>query len=247
MTLSVKRAINRLLFMPSRRKTRDRCSGCRMRQTLCVCNVLPRFQLDTRLVVFMHCFEAKTTTNTARLACMALPNSEIRLRGLPNQRVSDEGLHKPESKSLLLYPSEVAVELTPEFVRELKQPVTLIVPDGSWRQAARTIKREPALEGVTHVKLPPGPASMFQLRRAPQPHFVSTYESIARAVGILEGPVRGPQIQQELEQAFAIMVERTLWSRGYLPLEKCKYPIPEEALAPSSPREVSRRTPAHSD
>jgi DTW domain-containing protein YfiP len=224
------------ILMPARRKSRFRCSICRMRQTLCICAVLPRFQLETRIVVFMHCFEAKTTTNTARLACMALPNSEIRMRGRPHQPVSGEGLQQAGGSSLVLYPSETAVELTPEYVQSLKRPITLIVPDGSWRQAARTVRREPVLNGIPNVKLPAGPTSMFQLRRAPQPHFISTFESIARSIGVLEGAEQGPKIQEALEKAFSIMVERTMWTRGLISLEKCKYPIPPEALEPIPPR-----------
>src|SRR5690242_6406255 len=131
-----------------------RCQGCEIRKPLCFCALIPKIQLQTRLIVIMHTAERVLTTNTARLAAKALTNSEIRVRGLIAQPVEADGLTDPQRHSLLLYPSEQAAELTEEFVSRLTQPVTLIVPDGSWRQTRRMIIRETALHGIPHVTLP---------------------------------------------------------------------------------------------
>lgn len=137
-----------------------------------------------------------------------------------------EGLVTPERQSLLLYPSEQAVELTPALVAGLGRPVNLIVPDGSWRQARKVATREPALHGVAQVKLPPGPPSRYRLRKEPNERSVSTFEAIARALGILEGP----QVQARLEDLFEMRVERTLWARGLLKTEDTRFGIPQEAF-----------------
>ena len=191
---------------------------------LCLCGILPRLETRTRVVVLMHYLEAKTSTNTARIASLMLPNSEIRLRGLPGARMSEEGFVTPERHSLFLFPSPDARVLDGVFVRELKGPPLLIVPDGSWRQCQKVSHRIPALATVQRVTLPPGPPSEYALRREPHPHMVSTLEAIARALGILEGP----EIQAEMERLFRIMVERTLWARGKIPDAACAS-LPEEA------------------
>lgn len=177
-----------------------------MRTDVCLCAIIPRLPTRTRVVLLMHWTESLATTNTGRLAALALPNSEIRLRGLKDQPMSTEALVSEERETLLLYPDDDAEVLSAPPER----PVTLLVPDGTWRQASKVARREPALAGVRRIKLAAGPKSGFRLRTAPQPHCLSTIEAIARALGVLEGePVRA-----SLESLFSEMVERTMSTRG---------------------------------
>jgi DTW domain-containing protein YfiP len=161
------------------------------------------------------------------LAAKALTNSEIRVRGLIEQPVEAEGLTHPNRHSLLLYPSEQAAELNDHFVSRLSKPVTLIVPDGSWRQTRRMIIRESALHGVPHVKLPVGPRSEYRLRHQPHCEALCTFEAIARAIGVLESR----DAQSQMETLLRVMVERTLWTRGMIAREQCTASdIPRGAL-----------------
>lgn len=217
--------------MPSRSLKSDHCQECRLFRPLCVCGIItemrPRLaELPTRVTILMHVREISLPTNTARLAEAALPNSEIRLRGARDLPMSTEGLVTPERQSILLYPSEEAVELTPEVVARWDRPLNLIVPDGSWRQARKVASREPALHGIPQVKLPPGPPSNYRLRKEPNERSVSTFEAIARALGVIEGPA----VQTMLEDLFEMRVERTLWSRGLLKRDETRFGIPQEAF-----------------
>lgn len=193
-----------------------------MYRPLCLCDQIPRFDLPTRIVVVMHWRERHLTTNTAKLATLALPNSEIRLRGGRHPALPAEGL----TNAALLYPTEDAVELTETVVSGLPRPLTLIVPDGSWRQARKVAIREPALERVPRYKLPPGPPTQYRLRHSPHLQNLSTFEAIARAIGLLENC----SIQSELEALFLKMVERRLWSRGRLLAADCTTGIPIAAF-----------------
>ncbi len=146
----------------------------------------------------------------------ALTNSELRIHGRKDERMSTDGL-AGAVRPLLLYPSSNAVELTPQLVTQLDGPVTLIVPDSSWRQAQRFVRREPALLGIPHVKLPEGAPSEYRLRQQPNDTSLCTLEAIARAIGLLESP----EGQARLETVLNVMVERVLWSRGKLPADQC--------------------------
>ena len=116
----------------------------------------------------------------------------------------------PERQPLLLFPSETARPLT-EWVNH-PRPITLIVPDGTWRQASKVRSRMAGLLEVPLVTLPPGPPTQYRLRAEPHEGGLATMEAIARAFGILEGE----GVQGELERLFRIMVERALWARGTL-------------------------------
>jgi DTW domain-containing protein YfiP len=181
-----------------------------MRIDLCVCAAAPGLDLRTQVVVIMHFREIPLTTNTARLATLALKNSEIRVRGLPEQPLKTNDLGTDSREWWVLYPDETAEVLDREWTLKRAKPVTLIVPDGNWAQAKKAFKREPGLQRFPRVKLPPGPPSKYWLRAAPRPEALSTYEAIARAMGALEGA----DVQARMEQFFDLMVERTLMARG---------------------------------
>jgi DTW domain-containing protein YfiP len=187
-----------------------RCRRCQLHQTLCVCAQIPRLETRTRLLLIIHRYEARKPTNTGRLASECLLNSEVLVRGhidMPSAAL-DFGMTQP----LLLFPHPDALPLTAASVPSLgERPVTLIVPDGTWRQASRVRARVPGLSSVPCVHLPEGGApSEYGLRTESHAGGLATMEAIARAFGILEGP----DVQAALERVFGAMVDNTLRARG---------------------------------
>ena len=204
-----------------------RCPGCEIRKPLCFCSWIPDIALQTRVIILMHTSEEVLTTNTARLARKALTNSEVRIHGRRDERMSFDGLIQPGRTSLLLYPSPIAVELTPEYSSQFGHPINLIVPDANWRQTTKFVRHEPSLSGIQHVKLPQGTPSAYRLRTQRNVQHLCTLEAIARAIGVLESTAA----QTSLETLLRVLVERTLWSRGQLAASECQTAgIPTEAL-----------------
>jgi DTW domain-containing protein YfiP len=155
----------------------------------------------------IHRDEQRKPTNTGLLALECLPNSEVWARG--HTTSSDESfLLDPSTTPLLLFPSNDAPPIG-DFSCGAR-PISLIVPDGNWRQASKVPRRVPCLKGVTRVSLPGGQPSAYRLRHEPRDGGLATMEAIARALGALEGPA----VQIALEKVFCLMVERALWSRG---------------------------------
>ncbi len=185
-----------------------------MRLECCLCAEIAAcrgsIMTNTKVTVLMHHREQKLTTNTGRLASLALPNCEIRLRGLPKAPLDPSGILDPNRQALYLYPTQDAVPLNAEYLKKILKPITLIVPDGSWRQAFKVSKRELFLKDVPKVYLPSGRASSYQLRFEHLEGGLATFEAIARAIGIIEGL----EIQNSLEEVFNLMVSRTLKTRG---------------------------------
>lgn len=199
----------------SRRKPEARCAICKMRQELCLCAEIAKTraqlpQLDTKIFILMHHREAKLPTNTGRLAQLAIPSCEVRIRGLEDQPLNPEGILDEARQPLFLYPSESSVPLNEVAITK---PVTLILADGNWRQASKVAKREAFLQGVPQVHLMSERPSQYRLRSEPKPQGLATFEAVVRALGILEG-ARGPELERILDELFALMVSRTLGSRG---------------------------------
>lgn len=199
-----------------------RCARCRMHGSLCVCALIPRIETRTRVVLVIHRFEDRKPTNTGRLATECLPNSAVLVRG--HEGAPSAPFVRPAgTTALLLFPHEDARPLA-EYAGT-GQDITLVVPDGNWRQAWKVRKRVPGLGDLPCVSLPPGPSSLYRLRSEPREAGVSTIEAIARALGILEGP----EAQRALEHVFLAMVERTLWARGGIATGSVTGGIPEGA------------------
>lgn len=209
----------------SRRDNTDvRCLRCRMHENLCLCSEIPTLQTRTRLVLLIHRIESRKPTNTGKLACLCLPNSEIVERGYTAQDGRDGTLSwSPDSLPLMVFPHEGAIPLTEV---KTQRPITLIVPDGTWRQAFKMKKRMRELADVQCVTLPEGAESQYRLRKETRDGGLATLEAIARAMGILEGR----EVEDGLLRPFRIMVERTLWARGLIASEDVTGGIPAGAL-----------------
>lgn len=180
---------------------------------------MPRIDTRTRLVLFTHRREDKKTTNTGRIALECLANSELHVRGHESDPsapfVSDEG-----RDTLLLFPDPDATPLS-EFVPS-GRPVTLIVPDGTWRQASKVRRRVAGLAQVQCVSLSKQGPSLYRLRSETREIGLSTLEAIARAFEFFEGA----DVRAALDRVFLAMVERTLWSRGRLATAKVSTGLP---------------------
>jgi DTW domain-containing protein len=192
--------------MGFRAKQSERCERCRMRSDLCLCPWIPVYDLPTRLVLVMHYRELPKTTATGPLALAVLPNSELRVQGLRESILDFSDLDTPERRTLFLYLADDAPVLTREFLDRDPRPVTLVVPDGTWSQAARMGKRLPGLEHAERVRLPPGPRTQWGIRNEPHPHGLATFEAIARAMGIIETAA----VQSGMEELFLLMVRKTI-------------------------------------
>ncbi len=176
-----------------------RCGGCGLPEGLCVCAALPSLAVRTRVVVVMHHIEAVRSTNTGRLAVAMLQGASVRLRGARDAAVGDV----PAGRRLVLFPSEGARPLRPDDVTD---DLVLVVPDGTWAQARRVHRRDPAAQGAEAVTLPTVATSTYDLRRSEREGALCTVEAIAAALGVLEGPA----VEAALREGFEAWRARAL-------------------------------------
>lgn len=192
----------------------NRCKVCRINNNLCICAEIKPTSVQSLISLVVHVHELKLTSNTAHFVNIMLPeNAQIHFRGMVNQPFDASKITERPGRPLFLYPHEDAVELDENFKEKYPGPYHLIVPDGNWHQARRVRKREEAFKSVMAVKLPGKIEAEYGLRRAPQPNWVSTYESVAHTLGLLEGE----EVKDHLLTFFRSWVKRTMFNRtGYL-------------------------------
>jgi DTW domain-containing protein YfiP len=157
----------------------------------------------TRLTLLLHHEEANKPTNTGGLAALALAASTVVKVG---QADREPVVIPPAGDAILLFPAEHAVPISPDHAGK-----TLVVPDGTWRQARKMRTRIPGLEDLPCVTLPAGPPTQYRLRAERRLGGLSTLEAIARALAVLEGDER---VHDALVRVQKMFTERTLWMRG---------------------------------
>src|SRR5262249_2138201 len=136
------------------------------------------------------------SSNSGRLAHLALPNSEIVEYGGP----TGVAVLPPLGGAHLVFP-----EGEPATAAPVPPPAQLVVLDASWSQARRMFHKLPARRGLPILRLPDAPMPAARLRESPAPGRVSTIEAIARALRLVEGEA----VAAPLEALFALAVERS--------------------------------------
>lgn len=198
-----------------------------MHLELCVCDVFPRYNLKTKVIPIIHSREYWRPSNTGYLSKLCLENCNIRKKsGL--QSFAEAAVQPEKGRTnYVLFPAPGAIVLSPALKEEAEaqgKPITLFVPDGSWRQASKMVTRDPVLSSLPKVVVPEcDRASVYRLRSESRPEGMATFEAIARALGALEGE----EVSAGLERAFRIFTDRILWTRGYQPVAELSGSLPE--------------------
>lgn len=137
-----------------------------------------------------HVAEERLTSNTARLAGLALLNCRVLPYGggAPFEEAALAG-----AGTYLLYPGARSRPPLADVRR-------LIVLDGTFNQARRMYKRIPALLRMPELALPPPVVPPLRLREPTRRDGMSTLEAIAAALGLVEDPALASALQELFEE-----------------------------------------------
>jgi len=149
-----------------------------------VCTAIAPLATKTRVLILQHPRERDVGIGTARIARLSLASALLRCdvdfsRDLVVREVLAAG------NAYVLFPGPGAVDV--ETAR-LPSPITLVVLDGTWWQAQKLLKANPALAALPRLRMTPARPSLYgQIRREPAEHCVATLEAVAHVLGHLEG------------------------------------------------------------
>jgi DTW domain-containing protein YfiP len=172
-----------------------RCPRCLLLHRVCLCAAIPTVATRTRIVIVRHHLERWRSSNSGRLAHLALPNSEI----VDHGGAAGSAVLPPMAGAWLVFP-----EGEPRRAAPAPPPRTLVVLDATWSQARRMYRKLAALRGLPILRLPDAPMPAARLRESPAPGRVSTIEAIAGALRLIEGDAAAAP----LEALFALAVAR---------------------------------------
>ena len=195
-----------------KRKTKDPCLECYLHKGLCMCDLIPKLSIKTKISLVVHAKELKRPTNTGRLAIKALTNSVMKIRGNGKEPLDLTDLITDDYRNFLFYPCEDAIELTNDLVSESSKPIQLIVPDGNWRQASKVHHRHKELSSLPRIMISTPNTSKLFMRAENTPEGMATLQAIAHALRIIEGE----EVYEKLIGVYNEKLNRTLKARGLL-------------------------------
>ncbi|MBX7149520.1 DTW domain-containing protein [bacterium] len=172
---------------------------------VCMCALLPKLKVNTSVVVVMQYGEFRNMSNTGFFIPKVVPDAIIRYRGHINQiPLQVDDLVTDEFENLLLFPHDSAPVLTQDLCKTFTKPVRLFVPDGTWSQALKIVKKTPVLKEMRRVVVPMDAPSLYHLRRNQREGGMCTFEAISRALGVLEGS----EVRVQMDAFFKELMRR---------------------------------------
>lgn len=188
---------------PSEPRWRPFCYRCWRARILCLCSHVKVVDNRVEILFLQHPNERKMPVNTARLAHLSLAKSRL-VHGVSFGPESVMGAMLPRRDKVgILFPSPQAKELcdAPEDLE------TLVVIDGTWREAKKMIWLSPILSEFPHYAFVPEKPSNYRIRKEPKESFISSIEATVAALRIMD---RDPEKYSELLALFDRMVDRQI-------------------------------------
>ena len=182
------------------------CLRCHRPVPVCYCVHLPNIPTRTRVLLLQHPRERDMAIGTARMAHLALPNSDLRVATDFSQDPVVTAAIAGAAPSYLLFPGRDSVDVA-ALPRDTA--INLFVLDGTWWQAGKLLKLNPLLQKLPRVAFTPTRPSDYRIRRQPAAFCVSTIEALAEVLSRLESPAENPF--DRLLDPFRAMIERQQW------------------------------------
>ncbi len=164
---------------------RPTCARCLRPAVVCYCAHVVSIPARTRVVLLQHPREEGRPIGTAHMASLCLPSASVHVgTHFDDALILEEVLADAQRPAYLLYPGEHARDIVREPPRE---PITLVVVDGTWAQAKKLVKTNARLAAMPRVSFVPPSPSEYRIRREPKETYLSTLESLVLVLGALEG------------------------------------------------------------
>ncbi len=159
------------------------CYRCMRVKRMCLCGAFATCENQTEIHVLQHQRERKHAFGTVRLLKIAL--EELVVHRMPVNK--GQGYTRPEgfpAHAGLLYPGPGSTNL--EELAPQQRPKKLVVIDGTWNQAHCMYRDSPWLQRLPRYALHPEEPSRYRIRKEPRHECLSTLESTAMALRLLE-------------------------------------------------------------
>lgn len=236
-TLLLPHAVSRLRTQRLARSTRpflarggpkgERCEGCRLRPSHCMCELRPQLATRAGMCVLMHDSEPLKPSNTGWLIADVVQDTYAfgwaRTAMEPGLKAL---LADPQWQPYVVFPGEF-VQPPERVVQALhgetaalqpgKRPLFILL-DATWNEARKMFRKSPYLDGYPVLSLHPDQVSGYRLRRSKRADHFCTSEVAALCLELVgDGP--DAHAGQVLESYLGVFTERYLQAKNQQPVD----------------------------
>lgn len=207
---SARLAVSTRPFLSRGGPSGERCEGCRLILSHCLCALRPKVSSHAGMCLIMAEFEALKPSNTGWLIADVVPDtfafSWARTR--PDADLLAL-LQDPQWQAYLVFPAEfvaperVVTQLP--SVESSARPLFILL-DATWSEARKIFKKSPYLAGLPVLSLTPSQLSRYRLRRSRVDEHLCTAEVAALCLHM----AGEPHVAQVLDAYLDVFTERYL-------------------------------------
>ena len=207
----------------------ERCEGCRLRPSHCMCALRPELTTRAAFCVLMHDAEPLQPSNTGWLIADVV--RETYAFGWSRTEVDPQIealLADPQWQPYVVFPGEYAQSpervvqslsasatprtgVEPEGLQLGKRPLFILL-DATWSEARKMFRKSPYLDGFPVLSLHPDLLSRYQLRRSKRDDHFCTSEVAALCLELV-GDAPDVHAGQVLESYLGVFTERYLQAK----------------------------------
>lgn len=199
---------------------RERCPGCRLLPSHCLCAWRPSVATRAGVCLLMADTEPMKPSNTGWLIADVVADTHaFGWARTETDPALPALLNDPQWWPCVVFPGEyVAAErvvhaVPPPSAIGPRRPLFILL-DGTWAEARKMFRRTPALDALPVLSLQPDQASTYQLRRSCRNDHFCTSEVAALCLG-LAGDTRAGQV---LAAWLEVFTHHYLQARRQLPV-----------------------------
>jgi DTW domain-containing protein YfiP len=202
---------------------------------VCYCAFITPLENRNRVLILRHPRERDVGIGTARMAFLSLKNASLHTDvDFSQDPLVCETI--AAGNAYVLFPDAKAI---PVETATFPHPITLIVLDGTWWQAEKLLRANPALRALPKLCMTPHAPSFYgQVRAEPAEDFVGTIEAIAHVLGYLEGD---RERFQTMLRPLRVMVEQQLYFAKVIAEGRHRLPMGRPRKRPGAPEFLRQR------
>jgi DTW domain-containing protein YfiP len=194
----------------------QRCDRCQLALVACICPYRCEFGCDVDLVLLLHHDEVFKPTNSGRLIADLLPANTYAFEWSRTQPDEDllQLLAEPTRYPVVVFPAlpgRTVHTQRPSLAPDRR--LTLILLDGTWKQAGKMARASPWLAHLPLMCVPEPQPGRYAVRQALRPGQLATAEAAAAVLRMCGED----KVGSVLEDYFAVFNEHCLATRGSRP------------------------------
>ena len=204
-------------FLARGGSTRERCEGCRLALTHCLCTARPTVATRAGVCLLMADIEALKPTNTGWLVADVVPDTfAFGWARTETDPALLALLDDPQWQPFVVFPGEYAApaRVVHEVHVEPGRRPLFVLLDATWNEARKMFRKSPYLERFPVLSLRPEQVSQYRLRRSQRGDHFCTSEVAALCMEL----AGEPRAARMLDAYLDVFTHHYVQARNQLPV-----------------------------